>query len=294
MKVLLIGANGYIGSAVAAHLADAGHQVVALTRTPGRDTGRPYEERVGDLTDPGSLTQAVTPDIDAVVNLATPTGDRDVDAAAIDALTAPLRGTGRAFVYTSGVWVLGATGAEPVGEDAPTDPLPIVGYRPEIERQVLATAEDGVRASVVRPGIVHGAGGGIPALLVNLALGHGEPKFVGEEGTRWPMVHVDDLAELFRLAAERAEGGTVWHGVTEPAVAVRELAAAAGSAAGTTAPPAGWPLEEARAALGADFADALALDQAVSGQAARDKLGWQPRQAGAVDDLRTGSYRSLD
>lgn len=40
-------------------------------------------------------------------------GDAATDLAAVDALAGPLRGTGRAFIYTSGTWVHGRTGAEP-------------------------------------------------------------------------------------------------------------------------------------------------------------------------------------
>ncbi|KAA2265351.1 sugar nucleotide-binding protein [Solihabitans fulvus] len=291
MRVLLIGAGGYLGSTVAERLSGMGNQIVALTR-PRRDgsAGR-YEQRVGDLTDPGSLAAAVTPDIDAVINLATPSGDAAVDEAAVEALTSPLRGTDRAFVYTSGVWVLGATGTATADESAPTNPIPIVGYRPDIEQRVLATSEPGVRAAVIRPGIVFGRGGGIPALLVDLARKHGAPVVVADETVRWPMVHVDDLADLFAGVAERASAGTLWHGVSQPAVPVRDLAAAAGQAAGVSGEPQVWPLDEARAELGALFADALALDQSVSGQAARDRLGWQPRHLDAVADLRDGSYR---
>jgi len=38
------------------------------------------------------------------------------------------------------------------------------------------------------------------------------------------------------------------------------------------------------------FADALALDQQVSGEKARKELGWSPRAASVLDDLKTGSY----
>ncbi|MEV0199312.1 NAD-dependent epimerase/dehydratase family protein [Nonomuraea sp. NPDC050691] len=288
MKILVVGATGYIGAVVADRLAEAGHEVVELSRS-GDGSQRGRVRRAGDLTDPSSLSAAVTADIDAVVNLATPTGDAEADAAAVAALTEPLRGTGRAFVYTSGVWVLGATGPEPAGEDTPTNPIPIVGYRPAIERQVIDAAAQGVRSVVIRPGIVHGRGGGIPALLVDLARKHGAPRYVGEDAVRWPMVHVDDLADLFVVALERAPAGTLWHGVTEPAVSVPDLAAAAGDAAGVPGRPQAWPLDEAREALGEAFADALALDQSVSGDAARRELGWQPRHEDAVAELRAGS-----
>jgi uncharacterized protein (TIGR02246 family) len=296
MKVLVVGASGYVGSAIADHLVRHGHRLVELTRTAGRATGDGRERRIGDLADPGSLRQAVTADIDAVIHAATPTGDAATDAAAIEALLAPLRGSRRAFIYTSGVWVLGATSSVPAGEDTATNPPPIVGYRPSLEQQVLASAAHGARAIVIRPGIVHGRGGGIPARLVDLAREHGNPVFVAadEQPVHWPMVHVDDLAELYVLALEQAGAGPLWHGVSEPAVAAQALAHAAGRAAGLLAAPRLWPITEARKALGTPLADALALDQHVAGDAARERLGWRPRQLGAVADLAAGSYRAYE
>ncbi|QCX81371.1 hypothetical protein C9F11_38940 [Streptomyces sp. YIM 121038] len=294
MKVLLTGATGYIGSAVTDHLVAAGHQVVALTRSAEPESGRPWHAQlVGDTADPASLAGAVTPDIEAVIHLAPPSGDADVDSAVIEALATPLRGTGRPLVYTSGVWVLGATGdAQEVGEEAPTNPVGLVGYRPQIEQRVLAEAAEGVRAVVVRPAIVYGRGGGIPALLVDRARKEGVPEYYGEEGVRWPTVHVDDLAELFVAAAERAEAGTLWHGVGESAVAVRDVAQAAGRAAGVDAAPRVLSVEQAAEFFGALFADALALDQSVSGAAARTALDWKPSRPGMVAELTSGSYRS--
>ncbi|QES09588.1 SgcJ/EcaC family oxidoreductase [Streptomyces venezuelae] len=296
MKVLLTGATGYIGSAVSDHLTAAGHQVVALTRGAEPQPGRGWHAQlVGDTADPASLAGAVTPEIEAVIHLAPPSGDEDVDTAVIEALAAPLRVTGRPFVYTSGVWVLGATGdAQEVGEETPTDPIDIVGYRPRIEERVLAEAAEGVRAVVVRPGIVYGRGGGIPAILVDRARRQGVPEYYGDQSVRWPTVHVDDLAELFVAAIERAGAGTVWHGVGEPAVPVRDLARAAGRAAGVLAAPHAVPVEQAAEAFGPLFADALALDQSVSGAAARTVLGWQPSRPRAVAELVSGSYRPVE
>ncbi|MFC5182512.1 NAD-dependent epimerase/dehydratase family protein [Actinomadura harenae] len=290
MRVLVIGAGGYAGSALTERLVEAGHEVVALVR-PGR-TGSPgaAEVRQGDLADAASLTAAVSPDVDAVVNAATPSGDAALDAAAVDALTAPLRGSGRPFVYTSGVWVLGATGTGTLDEDAPTDPIPIVGYRPEIERRVLATAADGVRATVVRPGIVHGRGGGIPAMLVGWAAEDGGPRVVGDPSVRWPMVDVDDLGDLYAAVLADAPAGTVWHAVAEPAVPVRDLAAAAARATGADGAERVWAVEDAAMELGEPFAEALALDQSVGAEITRERLGWSPSRPGAVADLGEGSY----
>jgi len=281
MKVLVIGATGYIGSATARKLRERGHEVVALAREAA--AGSPYEVRVGDLTRPETLAQAIGEDIDAVVNVATASGDQAVDQAATTALIDAL--AGRVLVQTSGIWVLGRTGREPVDEDVPANPLPIVSYRPLLEQQVLAAAESGVRSVVIRPGIVYGNGGGIPALLLDLARKHGVGRYFGGAETRWPMVHVDDLAELYALAVESAPAGTLLHGVDEPAVSLVALAAATDLAAGGVGRTEPWLRPEASAALGEPFADALALDQAVSGQRARDLLGWRPADRNAVRDL---------
>lgn len=283
MKVLVLGATGYVGAAIVDHLLAAGDVPVAVTRSEAATLPAGVEVRRGDLTDPATLTGLVTDDIDAVVQAATPTGDWAVDLAAIEALVAPLRGTDRAFVYTSGVWVLGAT--EQGDEQSPTRPITIVAGRENVERAVLDTAADGVRAVVIRPGIVHGAGGGIPGILVAWAAEQGTGRYVGAAGTRWPMVHRDDLAALDRTAIRQAPAGVILHGVTEPAVAVEELARAADLANGGAGVAETWPVTEAAAVVGEPFAEALALDQVVTA-AASTELGWRPTAPDSVTDVR--------
>lgn len=323
-RVLVIGAGGYLGGAVTERLLAAGHQVLALTRPGEASTAVPDGVTTvpGDLRDPESLRAAVTADVDAVVHLATPLGEEAADLAALDALVSALAGTGRALVYTSGAWVLGPSTAptpedattsdattsdattqdpaapgqtrratvEPFDEASPTNPIPLVGYRHRLEERVLAASTQQVRGVVLRPGVAHGRGGGIPALLVELARQHGAGRHVGEGTVRWPMVHVDDLADLFVLALESAPAGSVLHGVAEEGVDTRDLAAAAAASAGVGGVRA-WPLAQAADTLGGPFAEALACDQLVSAQRTREVLGWQPRRAGALDDIANGSYR---
>ncbi|TQF01867.1 NAD-dependent epimerase/dehydratase family protein [Kitasatospora acidiphila] len=275
MKILVLGATGYIGAAAVARLTQDGHEIVRLVRDASRVASE-LPHRVGDLSDPESLSAAVTDDIDAVVHIASPIGDQAADTAAVDALLAPLRGTGRAFVYTSGVWVLGATDDAPVDEEAATNPIPLVGYRPLIEQRVLAAAADGVRATVLRPGIVYGDGGGIPAMMVGWAREHGTGRYVGAADTRWPMVHVADLADLYALALGKDAPGGVLHAVALAEVPVAGLAAVADVAAGGTGRAEPWPGEAAAAAFGALFAEALGLNQVVSARRTVTELGWQP------------------
>lgn len=292
MNILVFGAAGYVGSAVTDRLLAAGHEPVAVVRGGRSRDLAGMMTQPADLADPGSVGAVITPEIDAVVHVAAPGGDWDAEQAAVEAMLAALAGTGRALIYTSGVWVLGATGPAGADENSPANPAAISAGRPAIERRVLAAAGRGVRGAVIRPGIVHGRGGGIPALMVEWARQAGTGRYVGDPGTHWPMVHLDDLADLFLLAAEQAPAGWLVHGVAEPAVAVTSLAQAADLAAGGPGRCAAWPAAEAASTLGVPFAQALALDQTVHTTRAA-ALGWRPGRIGAVDDLRSGSYATL-
>ncbi|MEV4115092.1 NAD-dependent epimerase/dehydratase family protein [Nonomuraea sp. NPDC049695] len=283
MKVLVIGATGYIGAPVGERLVAQGHEVAAFVR-PAADGDRQVpgvaDVRYGDLADVAALEKAITADLDAVVHAGQLTGDQDTDLATI----AVLAGSSKKVVYVSGVWVLGETdGAD---EDSPVNPIPLVAYRDKVERLVI----DG-GGSVVRPGVVHGRGAGIPALLRAQAARRGSGVYVTAGGTAptWTFVHVDDLAELIVAAVEKGEPA-VYHAVSEEAVPVTAVAEAVARSAGVKETAEPWPLGEAAQELGEGFAEALALSQRVSAARTRQALGWRPARPGIVADLVEGSY----
>src|SRR6266571_1576617 len=76
MEVLVAGATGRLGGPLADHLINHGHQVRALTRTPGSAAAGRLRRRgarvvAGDLDDPSSLLHAAA-GADAVFMLSTP------------------------------------------------------------------------------------------------------------------------------------------------------------------------------------------------------------------------------
>lgn len=283
MRVFVTGGTGYVGAAVVRRLVEAGHAVSALARSDdgaARLAASGSEVVRGALEDADALAAAARA-ADAVVHAAATgrAGQDAVDRSAVEAMLGALGGSGRRFVYTSGAWVLGDTGGAVAAEDAPLRPAALVAWRAEVERRVRGA--DGVRGVVVRPGLVHGRGGGMAAGWVAAGRRKGVVRFVGDGAQRVNPVHVDDLADLYLLALD-APAGTVLHGVAET-VPTREAVEAAAAAAGARAEA--WALEEARAALG-PYADALVLDQRLSAEAAR-ALGWAPSRPGLLETLRT-------
>jgi nucleoside-diphosphate-sugar epimerase len=279
MRVLVTGATGYIGSAVAEAVAAAGYEAHGLAHSGEAATeleARGFGVARGDLLRPQALTD-IARGFDAVIHAAHVGGPEAaaVDGHATRALLRGLSGLGGAFVYTSGVWVLGGGRSN---EFSRTAAPALVGWRPALEAEVLATSD--VRGIVVRPGVVYGRGAGIPAMLAR-----GELPVVGDGEQRWPLVHVDALAELY-VRGLAAPAGSILHGVTAT-LALRDLALLAAAATYTPVPR--ISLQEARARLG-DFADALALDQQVSARITRELVGWQSSPPSPVEEFLAGSY----
>jgi nucleoside-diphosphate-sugar epimerase len=290
MRVMLTGATGYIGSAVADALRGAGHDVAGLARSePAADrlTAMGVRPVRGDFADPASVREAARA-AEAVISTAS-TNDGATDSAAVAAILDGLRGSGRPFLYTSGIWSYGDTGGRVVTEAGPATPAAYVAWRSGVEAAVLQAGGEGVRTVVIQPAVVYGRGGGLPARFVRSARKDGAAKFVGTGENRWPLVHVEDLAELYVRALERAPAGTLLIAAAGPSVRVGDIARAASEAAGAGGKVVAWPLADARQVLGI-YADALALDQQVSSRRAEELLGWTPFRPGILDELRHGSY----
>jgi nucleoside-diphosphate-sugar epimerase len=288
MRVLVTGATGLIGGAVAHRLKEGGHEIVGLARSEASaakliDQG--FATLTGELADPMSLTSAVR-SVDAVVHAASP---NDQNAAALDeiatrAILEAQRGTGKRLIYTSGSLLYGSTGDTPAAEDTPLNPVEMVLWRQTLEREILAAAAEGVHPVVIRPAWVYGNWGGAAMMMVATAKEHGAALHVGDGQNRWSTVHADDLADLYALALERAPSGSVFNGAHGPATRLVEIARAASELGGAGGRVAAWPLDEARKVLWG-FADAIASDQIISGEKAKRELGWHPSRAPIIDEL---------
>jgi nucleoside-diphosphate-sugar epimerase len=277
MAILVTGGTGYIGAAVIERLRERGHEVAALVRS---EAAARKIQAAGGVPVPGHLEEPATLAAAArqaggVVHAAMAPGAHGwrLDRAAVEAMLNGLAGSNKPFVYTSGTWVMGSTGGRTAGEMFPPKPVPIVAWRLEVERMVLDASASGVRGIVLRPSTVWGRGGGTVARALRA-----DVPLVGDGTNHWSFVHVDDLAELYALALERAPAGSLYVASHGPAVALSQLAQAAGLSPFV-------PLSEARTKIG-PLADALVIDQRIGSTKAGRELGWIPAKGGARRDSR--------
>jgi len=286
MRIFLTGATGYIGSAVLDALVRGGHEVTALVRDhnkAARVAARGGKPVVGNLADPNSLRAGAEAQ-DGYIHTAydsTSSGGPKVERAALEVLVAAAkrrRTDGakapdkRFIIYTSGVWVLGRA-PEPVAEDAPTNPVAVVEWRPEHEQFIISAATPRLRTIVIRPGIVYGGGHGIVGDLFKSA-SNGLVRVVGDGTNHWPLVYDRDLADLYARLAGDNEAAGIYHANDEGDERVNDIVAAISPYLPVRPDVRHVPIDEARAKMG-DFADALALDQVVRSPRAR-ALGWTP------------------
>ncbi len=274
MRVFLTGGTGYLGSAILDALVRAGHHVDALVRHGEKAAivqARGARPVLGDLGEPAAYAAAAAA-ADGVIHAAIDGSARgpQLDAVAIDTLLAPTGRADRFFIYTSGVWVLGATPA-PADERAPVNPAKISAWRAPHERRVLESS--GLRTAVVRPGIVYGGSRGIVGDLFKDAF-NGLIRVIGRGDNHWPLVYDRDLGDLYLRLAARADAAGIYHANDEADERVSDLVEAIASHVNVRPGIRHVPLAEARQKMG-PYADALALDQVVRSPRAR-ALGWNP------------------
>lgn len=269
MRILITGATGYIGGAVAAALRIRGHEVAALVRADAdakrlRDLG--VFLLTGDLHSLPDLHDQLE-SYDAFVHAAQSAKDTAAaDRAAVDTFTS-LPGH---FVYTSGVWVLGNT--HDADESSDVNPLSIVSWRPPHEELVLGSG-----GAVLRPGCVYGGKQSLLAAWFAATEQNQPIRITGDGNNRWALVDLHDLSDLYVRAVEQ-RATRVLHGIDDSRSTLNECAAALSSPASSASSNVEHvPLDVARATLGG-LADALAIDQTIDSRETRAKLGWEPKR----------------
>lgn len=294
MRVLLTGANGWIGSAIARDLLADGHDVTGLVRTVEKGNafvtagGTALVGSLGDI----DLIRTAARDSDAIVHTAFGLDLTRIaelaaeETRAISAFGEAFAGTDRPIVVTGGVLL--TQPGEVFQEDARPPVVP--DFPRASEQSAFALAARGVRAMVVRnPRSVHGQGEthGFVPMLAAIAREKGVSAWVAEGDNLWPAVHRLDCARVYGLALEHGAGGEAYHAIAEQGVPFRRIAEAIGRQLGL--PSRSIAPDEAAAHFG-DIAMFAAGNGPASSERTRRALGWQPREADLIADIERPDY----
>lgn len=223
MKVLVTGASGFVGGAVARALVDAGTEVRVLVRADSdrrNFDGLPVEPVTGDLRDQASLHRALTgcrqlyhvaahyalwakdPSIFYDVNV---TGTRNMLEAA--------RSVGiERTVYCSTIGAIGLPPAGGVGtETTPVSLDQMAGHYKRskflAEQEVLNLAKDGLPVVIVNPSAPVGAGDVKPTPTGQVIVDFMKGRMPAYIETGMNLIDVDDVAAGHLLAMEKGRQG---------------------------------------------------------------------------------------
>lgn len=280
MKVLVLGATGYVGSHVAKHLLDSGYAVSGLARRPAaadklRAAG--IQPIPGDLDDVSSSV-ALLQNTDIVVFC--PQLALQIEHTLVRVMLEVLEGSGKTFIFTSGTGVLsqrtdGAWSEDTFAEDDAFVPSKYVGFRCETEKMVRSAASRGVKAMVIRPPLIWGNGfNNVIRAIYHSAKKTGAVCYLGAGLNLYSNVHVDDLAEVFRLMIEKGSPGALYHAVSGEAN-YRSMAECAARSLGVET----RSVEYAQAKeLWGDFLTLIAFAMCSRSRCPRTRfeLGWRP------------------
>lgn len=217
MKIVVTGANGFVGRATCAALGASGHDVIALVRGGSKGMAHVGEQIVAD----DNFASLAVPTADVFILLAARVHVmRDVAAdpmadyrrvnveGSLNVARAARAAGAKRLVFVSSVKALGE--GEPgrpwreIDEPAPSDPY---GHTKLEAEQALSAfgATHGMDVVILRPPLVYGPGVKANFEQMMRAVEKGVPLPLGGIEARRSMVFVDNLADAIRFVATRPE-----------------------------------------------------------------------------------------
>jgi nucleoside-diphosphate-sugar epimerase len=283
MRILVVGAAGFLGDSVVRACARAGHEVRGLVRSSdqlARVASAGGQPVLGDIREAESLSEPIA-GCDVAIHLATRSRGsiEEMHSARVlgcqALLSAAERAGVRRVVIGSGYWLYrDAPGV--LTEASPINPIGMPGINFATEEVARRAARDeSIESVVVRPGMVYGNGSWFREMVDDLR--GGTYQYIDEGSNYWSPISLEDTGEAFRAVCERWTPGETYLAVDDEPVAIRELATFV--AARLASPlPRSLRREEAQREWGAEVAELTVASRRAS-NAKLKGLGWAPRYA---------------
>lgn len=300
-NIFITGATGYIGGSVATLLLKKGYHVSALARKQAdaeKLSALGMIPVMGSIHDMQILRKAAA-DADAIIH----TADAD-DVYSVNTFLEELKGTGKTFIFTSGSSLVGDNARGELNdfvfsEDIPVQPRLEKLHRVALNDHILAAAKDNIRTIVLVPTMIYGTGTGIKQnsiqipMLIEIAKERQAGIYIEKGENKWSNIHIEDLAELYVLALEKASAGSYFYtengnaSLKDIAISISKLLNIQGKTESIT-------LDSAIEKWGPDAAAfGFASNSLVSSEKAKIILGWQPKYDSILKDIEEGSYKAV-
>lgn len=313
-RIVVTGANGFVGRRTCARLVAAGHEVIAVVRDAraSAPAGVAGVVRVGDI-DAQTDWRAALRENDVLVHLAARAHQGDEARARADFWRINVEGTRglvdaavaagvRQVVYVSSAKVFGeasplAADGEPHAFTVTDTPRPVGPYgESKLAAEALLRercAPAGIALTVLRPPLVYGPGNKANLHALMTAIARGIPLPFASIRNRRSLVHVDNLADAIARAIDTAAGLRCYT-IADLEVSTPELVHLLASGLGRA--PRLWPCPVAALRLlgrvtgRSAMIDRLAGSMVIERERFGRELDWQPPLAPALGMRAIGEH----
>lgn len=311
MRIFLAGATGALGRRLTPLLVNAGHTVIGMTRSAGKEEllrSLGAEPVVADALDAESILAAMQqaePEVVIHQLTAIPAQldlnhfQRDFELTdrlrtlGTDYLVAAAQAVGaRRFIAQSYCGSLYAPGGKHAKtEEDPINPHPPAPMRRTVEAirhlEEAVTGAPALEGLALRYGWFYGPGTGVgPGGSILEAVRQHQMPVVGGGAGVWSWIHIDDAATATLAAVQRGAPG-LYNVVDDEPAPVAEWLPALAEALGAKAPQR-VPALVARLAIGELGVFMMTENQGASNAKAKRELGWEPKWKTWREGFRQG------
>jgi len=216
MRILVTGANGFVGATLCRKLVEKKYKVRGLVRKTSDLSlleGVEIERFVGALDDLSSLEKAAE-DVELVYHAASAVTDwgtlkffrKVIVEGTQNMLEASIRAGVKRFVYVSTAAVHSFVGAQDMTEKSPRLPTPFPYCQTKREAEAIVSDYHqfkGLETVIVRPGDIYGPGDRVSLLKMAKMLEAGRMAYVGGGKKLGAFTYVENLVDGLILAGEK-------------------------------------------------------------------------------------------
>jgi nucleoside-diphosphate-sugar epimerase len=288
MQVCVFGGAGFIGKPIVRRLLNGGHKVVTLVRNPQKRTELEQlgaEVRIGDLRNRDDVREALR-GAKVVINVAVPPYEgrmglkrvRGIAKEFVECVKNILDEAERAgnipAIISEGTPMWGDSGDGWHDEKSAFRPLG-TGRIGELSTPYLdKMIENGAPIIRISPAPTYGAGSWFDFAVYDL-IKKGWFRTFGDGRNVQSFVHVEDLAEVYRLAAEKLPLGESFAIADDQPVKFVDFANCVARAMGKP-PVKSLPIWIGHLMVGQVWVEELTMNHKVRNTKVKEKLGWRP------------------